>query len=435
MWNPGFEACGRLVILRVVIGELVPRRAERLVVDALDVFRVVIVNGPRQAGKSTLLGRVATEGPLVTLDDRATLRAARTDPTGFVDGYPKPLRIDEIQRGGDPLILAIKADVDREHTSTGRYLLAGSSRFLTVPQLSESLAGRARIIDLWPLSQSEIERTADTTTLVDHLFGTTASLRALDPPVCQRDEVLERLVEGGFPSVLRISSQRARGDWFDDYVTTLIRRDLTELSRIRQAVDLPRLLALLAARTSAELNIAALARDAQLGEDATRAYLALLETLYLIFQLPAWSTSATTRAKRRMKLHFVDSGIAANLLGATVDSLRIPTAAHTGPLLETFVASECARLSTWSATRCRLSHFRDQSKREVDLVLEGRDGRVAAVEVKAALDVDESDFRHLAYLRDRLGERFANGVVLHLGQRPLPFGDRLTSLPVSALWA
>jgi uncharacterized protein len=415
------------------VAELFPRRAAELVEDALSAFRVVIVNGARQSGKSTLLETIRGRATAVTLDDRNALRAARTDPAGFLEGLGTPLYIDEVQRGGDPLVLAIKAAVDRRHTEAGLYVLAGSSRFLTVPQLSESLAGRARIIDLWPLSQSEIAGNA-AETLIDRLFRGD-EVRNLDTPVESRSESLERVVRGGFPTAHRISTARQRAAWFDDYVETLIRRDLTELSRIRQGVDLRRFVSLLAARTSQEVNVAAIARAAQLGEDATRSYLALIETIFLVHQLPAWSTSATARAKRRTKLHFVDSGVAANVLGVSVDSLLPAMSPYLGPLVETFVVSEFARLQTWSAHRVRHAHFRDSEQREVDLVLEARDGRVVCVEVKAANDVDEGDFRHLRYLRDRLGDRFVQGVVVHLGRRPLAFGDRLTALPLSSLWA
>lgn len=414
--------------------EIFARSAANLVTEALGAFRVVILNGARQSGKSTLIEAVRGDARAVTLDDRDTLRAARTDPAGLLEGLGTPLYIDEVQRGGDPLVLAIKAAVDRRHTETGLYVLAGSSRFLTVPQLSESLAGRARIIDLWPLSQTEIERVPFRETLIDRLF-TGDSVRDIEPLAESRATSLERVVRGGFPAVHQMATSRQRAAWCDDYVETLIRRDLTELSRIRQSVDLRRFVGLLAARTAQELIIAAVARDAQLGEDATRAYLALVETIYLVHQLPAWSTSATARAKRRTKLHFVDSGIAANLLDVSVDTLVPATSPHLGPLVETFVVSELARLQTWSSIRTRHGHFRDSEQREVDLILEARDGRIVGVEVKAANDVDEGDFRHLRYLRDRLGDRFVHGVVIHLGRRPLAFGHRLTALPLSSLWA
>ena len=401
----------------------------------VDAFRVVIVNGPRQAGKSTLLRLVAenSAATMVSLDDRDQLRAARTDPGGFVDGYGRPLFIDEVQRGGDPLVLAIKAEVDRHSTTPGQFVLAGSSRFLTVPTLSESLAGRAAIVDLWPLSQGELEGVREA--FVDRLFGDTAGVRAIESAPLRRPELLERVVRGGFPEVHRLGSASLRAVWFENYRRQLIERDLTQLRRIRQGMDLPRLLRALAARTAQELNFASISRDLGFSKDAARDYLALLETIYVHRLLPAWSTNLNARVKRHAKVHLVDSGLAADLLGQSVEALSLPTSAVAGPLLETFVVGELTRQRTWADVRAELFHFRDHDRREIDVILEAADGRIAAVEVKAARDVDEGDFRWLRYLRDRSGDSFTNGVLLHIGERPLSFGDRLTALPISALWA
>ena len=408
------------------------RRAMDLVIDAQSGFRIIVLNGPRQSGKSTLMKALADQAAaLVTLDDRIALRAARTDPAGFVGGYGYPLLIDEVQRGGDPLVLAIKAVVDRDDRP-GQFVLAGSSRFLTVPTLSESLAGRARIIDLWPLSQGELGGGRDG--LIDRLFDPPADLRALDVAAMNRRAMMERVVLGGFPAVHRMPASLRR-DWFEDYRRTLVQRDLAELRQLRRLNEVPRLLRLAAERTAQEVNLTSYAGALGLTVDTTRDYLALLEVIYVHQLLPGWTSGLTSRASRRPKLHIVDSGLAADTLGASVDTLAAPTSTLAGPLLETFVVGELTRQRTWSSVRPDLYHFRDRDRREVDVVVEARDGRVAAVEVKAAVDVDESDTRWLVYLRDRLGDRFVNGVVLHLGDRPRPLGDRLTALPIAALWS
>jgi uncharacterized protein len=407
---------------------LIGRRAEGLIAEALTGFRVVIVNGPRQSGKSTLLELFAREsGSLVTLDDRDVLRVARTDPRGLIEGYPRPLMIDEVQRGGEQLVLAIKAAVDRAPQDLGAFVLAGSSRFLTVPGLTESLAGRARIIDLWPLAQGEISGGSDS--FIDRAFAATPT------SFLTRLDVMNRITLGGFPAVHSMPTARLRSAWFEDYARTLVTRDLTLLSAIRKMDDLPRLVQLLAARTGQELNVASLARDAGINGETLRSYLSLLETIYLHLRLPAWSTNFTSRAKHHPKVHMVDTGLAANVLGLTAERLATPTHPMSGPLFETFVVNEVVRQQAWSEQRVRLGHFRDREQREVDLIVESGDGRIVAVEMKAARDVDETDFKWLVYLRDRLGDRFVNGIVVHLGERPLPFGDRLTALPVSAIWS
>lgn len=412
---------------------MIPRRATQLVRQGVGWARVVVVNGPRQSGKSTLLAQLAgdMDATLVTLDDRSALRAARTDPSGFIAGYTPPLYIDEVQRGGDGLVLAIKAAVDRDPTP-GRFVVAGSSRFLTVPTLSESLAGRAHFVDLWPLSQGEHDGTADG--LVDALFRASDDPRRLQPPSLNRRDYAERVCRGGFPGVIGLGSDPRR-DWYLDYVRTIAEREIASLSRIRQPGTLPGLIRLLAARTAQELVVADLARDAGLKPDTTRAHVDLLATVYVHHLVPAWSRNLTAKQARRPKLHIVDSGLAARLQGYSPEILSDPTIAAFGPLLESFVVGELARQVTWSATRPVLHHLRDRGGLEVDIVLEAEDGRVVGIEVKAAVDVDDRDTRWLRRLRDAAGERFVHGIVLCCTDRPHPLGDRLTALPVSALWS
>jgi len=418
-----------------VASELLSRHLLAVALEDASGFRVVVINGPRQAGKSTLLQLLHEQvgGDLVTLDDRDALRAARTDPTGFVTERNHPLLIDEIQRGGDALVVAVKADVDRHPREPGRFFLTGSSRFLTVPSISESLTGRVRILDLWPLSQGEL--TGRHERLIDRLYRPTRELRTVEGDALSRAQLFERVVLGGFPVAHGLPSARLRAAWFGDYVRTLLQRDLAELRRPGRLVDLPRLVQLVLARTGQELVMSSMANDLRLSLDTVKEYLGLLETLYLFHTVAGWSGSSGGRAIRRPKIHAVDTGLAAALLNTSVDDLRRPESGLAGPLLETFVVGELARQLSWNETPIRLFHWRDRDGREVDLIAESSDGRVAAIEVKAARDVDEHDFRHLVTLRDRLGDRFVNGAVLHLGERPLAFGDRLTALPVSALWA
>ncbi len=146
-------------------------------------------------------------------------------------------------------------------------------------------------------------------------------------------------------------------------------------------------------------------------------------------------TNRTARAKKRPKIHIVDSAMAADLNGLSADQLSDPLSPHAGAILESFVVNEIVRLASWSDQRIGLHHFRDRDGREVDVILETSDGRIIGIEVKAAVDVDEHDFRWLTYLRDRHLDRFVHGIVLHHGRHPQSFGDRLTALPVSTLWS
>jgi predicted AAA+ superfamily ATPase len=411
------------------------RWVEPLIEDARSAFRVVVVNGPRQSGKSTLLGLLAGDAgaEVVTLDDRETLRIARTDPAGFVGGFRHPLFVDEVQRGGDPLVLAIKSWVDRHPDERGQFVLTGSTRFLTVPTLSESLAGRVRLLDMWPFSQGELEGRRDR--FLDVAFAEPHALRRGGWPATSRRQAMERIVRGGFPAVQELVADRHREQWFADYQRTLVHRDLSEYRRVRERVDVDLLFRLVASLTAQELNVSKMARAMDVTPDTVRAYLSLFETIYVHHSLPAWSEAFTARVKKRPKLHMVDTGVCAATLGVGVDRLSVPTEPLGGPLLETFVANELSKQRTWSDVRARMYHFRDRQQREVDIVLEAADGRIVGIEVKAAVDIDEYDVRWLQFLRDHLGERFVHGFVIHLGDRTTPWGDRITGIPVSALWS
>jgi uncharacterized protein len=407
------------------------RRAEPIVSQALGYARIVVINGPRQAGKTTLARSMCLDrgGTFVSLDIEANRRAAVEDPTGFLV-QPAPLFIDEAQRAGDPLLLSMKAAVD-EDPRPGRFLITGSSKFLTVPTLSESLAGRVDIVDLWPLSQGEIEGTRER--FIDRLFEDPTGLRHSRPGEIPRQEYFERICRGGFPAVLDLSAADRRR-WFTNYARTVTLREVLNVARPRRAEELPALLRLLAARTAQELNVSALATALEMPRSTLTDYLPLLETVYSFHRLPAWSRNLTSKVVRHPKIHLTDSGLAAHLLGVDAQALMKPTSSATGPLLETFVAGEIARQLTWGSTDARLHHFRDRDGAEVDCVLESSDGRVAAVQVTASASVPSRSLRGLKLLRDKLGSAFVHGVILYTGAMPLPFGDRITALPLAAVW-
>ncbi len=400
--------------------------------EALDHAKVVVLNGPRQAGKTTLARRLVasrrgTYWSLDAPDDRSVLER---DLSGFLDARP-PVVIDEFQFGGDRLLRAIKLRCDADD-GRGRFLLTGSTRFTTVPTLSESLAGRAEIVDLWPLSQGEVEGTGDR--FVDLLFGSQVALRRASPVRASREDVLRRLVSGGYPDVFG-RDERPRARWYEAYLRTVTERDVTAISRVQELESLRRLLRLLAARTAQELNVADVARDLGLPRTTVAGYIPLLETLYLVHRLPAWSRNLTKKVVRHPKLHLTDAGMGAHLLGAGAAALGRPGSPVLGPLLETFVAGEVRRQSAWAEVPVEAHHFRERDGTEVDIVLESRDGLVAGIEVKSAATVESRDFRGLDYLHHHLGAQFAHGVVLYLGDRVLPFGERRTAMPVTSLWS
>jgi predicted AAA+ superfamily ATPase len=412
----------------VELPSLVPRHAESLVREALADTRVVLVNGARQAGKSTLtrLAAAGRSGTVIRLlDDPATLRAATDDPTGFVD-HDGLMVIDEIQLVPE-LLRPIKVKVDLDPTP-GHFLLTGSSRVLALRTLPDALPGRMEVIELWPFSQGEISSEPDL--FVDAAFRHGPTIEH-SSPLRQRD-YLSRIVVGGFPEAVRRTPRR-RIAFFDSYLSTLIERDVLELANIERRGDLLKLLSLLAARTSGLLVPAALAHQSGIPRTTLVRYLELLSSVFLVKSIPAWSSGQTHRAVGTPKLAFVDTGIASHLIGQDAARLGEPGGAS-GPMMENFVVMELARQLTWSEERARLYHYRTKDKLEVDAVLETPDGRVVGVEVKAGATVRTQDLSGLRNLANLLGDRFIVGIVLYTGQQTLPFGEKIRALPADSLW-
>ncbi len=334
--------------------------------------------------------------------------------------------IDEVQRVPE-LFLAIKATVDAD-PRPGRFLLTGSARVLGMRGLPDALPGRMETIELWPLSQGEIEETADR--FVDAAFDFGPELRHTSKE--DRTGYVERVVRGGFPeAVARQAPRRQR--FLDSYVADIVNRDVIQLSEIERGPEMEALTRLVAARSGQLLIPGSLGGELGLLHPTVKRYLGLLEEVFLIKRIPAWSRNLSTRSVGASKVAMVDSGIAANLLGLDATSLRRPTS-PLGPLLEGFVAMELARQLSWSRQRAELFHYRTKDQMEVDIVLENRQGQVVAIDVKAASTVRAEDFRGLSHLSGRLGDDLVVGIVLYTGQQTLPFGPRFRAMPISALW-
>ncbi len=418
--------------------QMFPRHVRQRIDEALGHFRVVVLHGARQCGKSTLARLVASErgGTYASLDDDAVRQAAVADPLGFLLDQRHPLVIDEIQLGGDRVVRAVKQAVDAD-PAPGRFLLTGSTNFLTVPTISESLAGRIRLLRLWPLSQAELNAAPPPAihTWFD-LAGTDTITGTRDGPLARRD-YLEVLCRGGYPEAVALP-RGLRGDWFEGYAQTVIERDVVALGDLRRRAVLPRLLEWVAAGTSGELNVQAASRRLGIDRATLDSYLGWLEAVFLVHRLPSWSRNLSARPVRRPKIHITDTGLAAGLLGLDAGGLIAPTAPATGPLLETFVVNEIARAMSVSAGRLRLHHYRDHQGHEIDLVIERADGAIVAVEIKATSSPSATQLRHAAWLRDRSDASatgtFRAGILLHTGDQSLTVGDRLHLRPISTLW-
>ncbi len=402
---------------------------------ALDAFRVVVLHGARQTGKTTLARQVAQErgGTYLTLDNRDVRQAAEDDPRALLLAGPFPVVVDEVQLAGDRVVRELKMIVD-ENPEPGRYLVTGSTNFLTVPTISESLAGRAVLLRLTPLSEAELAGVPPDK--IDSWFEGRLDRPARDAPT--RADYMELVCRGGYPEILSIPADQ-RQDWFESYAETVTQRDLAALADIRKTGALPRLLRLMASSTARELNISEVSRRLGLHRITVQSYVDWLQSVFLAEPLPAWSRNLANREIKRPKLHLSDTGLAAALLGLSPDSLAQPTSTAAGPLLESFVVNEILRQLSSRTKAPSVMHWRENSRHEADIVLERPTGDVVAVEVKATSSPQRSHARSLARLRDLLDSAapgaFKTGVLLHTGHRTLKLDDRIFSTPISTLWS
>jgi uncharacterized protein len=396
---------------------------------ALGDTPAVMLVGPRQAGKSTLVKQLADgahPARYLSLDDLRTLEAARRDPVGLIESAEGPLILDEIQRAPE-LLLPIKASIDRDRRP-GRFILTGSAQVMLLPTVSESLAGRLEIHTLWPFSQAEIEGVPGR--IVELLFGFSPPGSA---PATPRAQLVERIVRGGYPEAAARGDDR-REEWLAAYLTTIVQRDLRDLANIERLAEVPAVLASLAARVRAPLNKASLSSSVGIPRSSLDRYLTLLEHAFLVHRLPAFHSNRIKQITKASKLILSDSALLTHLMRADRVALSADDSLL-GSALECFVGMELAKQLSATGMRASLLHMRTATGAEVDFVLETPDGRVAAVEVKASATVRGEDFKHLTSMREHVGERFVRGVVLYTGGERLPFGERLEALPLATLWS
>ncbi len=403
------------------------RFVERRVEEALSDTPVVLIVGPRRAGKTTLVRKMGEAGrTYITLDDQTVLAAAQSDPIGFVRGLNRAI-IDEVQRAPD-LLLAIKKAVDEDYRP-GRFLLTGSANVLTLPRVADSLAGRIETIRMLPLARAEIEGRASA--FLEHLFN---GKFQSDSQAIVGDDLVRLVLLGGFPEAIARESERRRQDWARSYLTSVLTRDLRDIADVEKLTELPKFVRLLAEHSGQLVNYSQFGAAIDVSHKTGQRYVGLLEQVFLVSTLQPWFTNTLKRIAKTPKLHFLDSGLLGTVRGLGFDRVKADRGQF-GSLLESFVFSEILKLMTASDLRLTPYHFRDQQMREVDIVLERDDGMIAGIEIKASATVKSSDFGGLRTLMGACGDRFAYGVVLYDGADVVPFGDGLAAVPLSSLWA
>lgn len=409
------------------------RSIKPLLEEALKRSPVILLNGARQVGKTTLALEFFEEKnySYISFDDELTYLQAKKDKIGFISSLQKPVIIDEIQRIPE-IFRTIKSDVDKNR-HPGRYLLTGSANPLLIPKLGDSLAGRMEVIDLMPLSQGEIYNHEEK--FLDIIFSNKDLISPKNS--LSRQELIERIIVGGYPAVQsydgHLIQEKNRMFWMRNYINLILQRDIRDLSHIEKLAEIPNLLALLASQASGLMNVASLSRDSGIAVKTLHRYLALLETIFLIYTQPAWHRNLTLRTVKAPKIYLGDTRLLSYLLDISVENI-LKDGIYTGRIVENFVVNELRKQATWSKKEIKFYHFRTSTGEEIDIILQDRAGNIIGIEIKSNFKVTHNDFKGLKYLKERAKDKFLKGIILYAGTQTLPFGEDLFVMPINSLW-
>ena len=417
----------------------IKRQITRLVYSRTREEPVILLEGPRSTGKSTVIRALAAEfkTQVFDFDDPVIRDEARRNPDFFTTAeHPGiPILIDEYQRV--PAVLdSIKTRLNKS-TRPGQFVITGSTRHNALPGNVQSLTGRIHHINIFPFAQSEMKGHFSrimTKLLADP--GLMINKEKNRPSTETRKDYIDRIMKGGFPLAVHRSPQ-SRSRWFDDYVRQTVERDISGLVRIRNNRGLSLLLRKLAAQTAQILALEKVAAAAGIDISTARDYIQLLQDVFMMYELPAWGRTLGSRVAAKPKMHILDSGIAARLLGLTAEKLssKEPAAlTEMGHLLESFTIAEILKELSWLDDTVFTGHWHTHDDKEVDFVIERMDGSIYGFEIKSATRIPESDFRGLAALRRFANDSFKAGFVLYTGRTAYQFDDRLFALPIARFW-
>jgi len=395
----------------------IKRNITPIIYELLEDFRIVAINGPRQSGKTTLSKEIAKELNMdyYTFDNEATRLTAQSNPIPFIEQLSKkPSVIDEIQMVPE-VISALKISVD-EHNKSGMFLLTGSADLFKMSSIKESLAGRMVSISLFPLSYFEMNGSSEN--IIDMLFN--GDITAFDFKRMSYEKMVEQMVTGGFPSVQGKSS-RSQESWFESYIEARIEKDLSLVKKISQEnkSEINKLLRILASMTSNLLKYSSLSKHLNIKDMTVKSDIEILEALFLVKRLNPYFTNRGKREIKAPKIQFIDTGLVAHLVDVDAHTLIVKEREMLGNLVENFVYAELLKHGTYAKKSTKIYHYRDADY-EVDLVLEQKNSKIVAIEIKSSATIKTEYTRGLIQLAKNAKENFLQGYIFYGGNEILP---------------
>jgi len=405
----------------------------KFLAETVDTRPLIYLNGMRQCGKSTLVQNLSHDLNYITFDDPASLLFAGNDPAGFIEQLPqnKLNIIDEVQLAPE-LFRYFKMAVDKKRVGGkdhALYLLTGSANIFALPRLADALVGRMSILTLYPFSTSEIKGTG--VNFIEKLWN-----NDLSPHKYIRANVLDIITSSTFPEIA-INKKKNRVLWFNDYITTILQRDVRTLADIKNPENVYHLLTSFCQRAGGLLTNANVMKDTGLDAKTYEKYKALCISTFLIYELPSWDkpNKLDKRFVKQKKLYFTDTALLCHLMQRDMEEVFKNDMATMGHIFENFIACEIMK-ATKSLGSFSVSHFNpvQNQGREVDFVIENQKGEAIGIEVKMSGTIDERDWSNMSVLENTIGSKFKKGIIIYTGTDIVQLARKIWAVPVNYLW-